>query len=81
MIEFDKKIIEIKDRLEKAKNAKIRAEARLEQLSRQRDEIVKELESMGIKEEQLQEEISRLRTEMEESIIKAEQLIPKGIKM
>ncbi len=81
MIEFDKKIIEIKERLEKAKSAKIRAEARLEQLNRQRDEIVKELEGMGIKEEQLQEEISRLRAEMEESITKAEQLIPKGIKI
>lgn len=81
MIELDKKIVEIKERLEKAKNAKIRAEARLEQLGRQRDEIVKELESMGIKEDQLQNEISRLRAEMEESITKAEQLIPKGIKM
>ncbi|AUG57708.1 hypothetical protein [Acetivibrio saccincola] len=79
MSEYEKKINKIKENLDKAKNLRIRAEARLEDLNRQKQEILKELDELGIKPENLEEEIQKLKSEIEELIYKAENLIPEDL--
>lgn len=76
MSKYEKKINIIKENLDKAKNLKIRAEARLEDLNKQKQEILKEIDELGIKPENLEEEITKLKSEIEQLISKAEQLIP-----
>lgn len=73
---YDKTINQIKENLDKAKNLRIRAEARMEQLNRQKEEIVREIEGFGVKPEELESEIIKLKQEIEEMISKANQLLP-----
>lgn len=79
MSDYDKKLNQIKENLDKAKNLRIRAEARLEQLNKQRDEILSELKELGIKPEDLESEIGKLKSEIEELLGKAEKLIPEEL--
>jgi chromosome segregation ATPase len=69
--DYEKTIGQIKENLDKAKNMRIRAEAKLEQLNRQKQDILKEIETLGIKPEVLDSEIERLKKEIEELIDKA----------
>ncbi len=78
-LEYEKKINQIKENLDKAKNMRIRAETRLEQLNKQKEEILGELKVLGVTPEQLDGEIERLRTEIEDLIGKAEKLIPEEL--
>lgn len=66
MEDYGLTINELKDELEKAKNIRIRAEARLEQLNQQKHEIIKEIKELGITPEELDKEIGRLQNEIEE---------------
>ena len=75
--DYEKSIGQIKENLDKAKNMRIRAEAKLEQLNRQKQDILKEIETLGIKPEALDNEIVRLKKEIEELIEKATELLPK----
>ena len=59
-MDYDKELIILKENLEKAKSLKYRAEARLEQLKNQEEEIIKELKDLGVKPEDLDEEINKL---------------------
>ncbi|MCX7749772.1 MAG: hypothetical protein N2645_23215 [Clostridia bacterium] len=77
--DFDKKLSQIKDNLEKAKSLRIRAEARLEQLTKQKQDILKEIEELGVKPEDLDNEILKLRSEIEELIKKAGEMLPGDI--
>jgi cell division septum initiation protein DivIVA len=74
--EYEKSINQIKENLDKAKGLKIRAEARLEQLNKQKQDILAEIESMGVKPEELENEIERLKTEIEDLIKTANELLP-----
>lgn len=74
--EYDKKLNQIKENLDKAKNLRIRAEARLEELNKQKSDILKELEQLGVKPEELEGEIVRLKAEIDELIDRADKLIP-----
>lgn len=74
--EYDKKLSEIKENLDKAKNLRIRAEARLEELNKQKADILKELDQLGVKPEELESEIERLKAEIDELIDRADKLIP-----
>ncbi|NLD49172.1 MAG: hypothetical protein GX660_18585 [Clostridiaceae bacterium] len=74
--EYDKKLNEIKENLDKAKNLRIRAEARLEELNKQKADILKELDQLGVKPEELESEIERLKAEIDELIDRADKLIP-----
>lgn len=74
--EYDKAINQLKENLDKVKNLRIRAEARLEQLNRQKQDILTEIESLGVKPEELEYEISRLKNEIEDLIKKADEMIP-----
>jgi chromosome segregation ATPase len=74
--EYEKEINVIKENLDKAKSLRIRAEARLEQLNKQKQEILKELLELGVKPEELENEINRLKSEIETFIKSANDLIP-----
>lgn len=73
---YDKTINQIKENLDKAKSLRIRAEARMEQLNKQKEEIVKEVEGFGVKPEDLENEIAKMKQEIEEMISKANELLP-----
>lgn len=79
MSEYEKKINTIRENLDKAKNLRIRAEARLEDLNKQKQAILKEIDELGIKPENLEEEISKLKLEIEQLISKTEKLIPEDL--
>jgi chromosome segregation ATPase len=78
-LEYEKRINQIKESLDKAKNMRIRAETRLEQLNKQKEEILEELKTLGVAPEQLDGEIERLRSEIEDLLGKAEKLIPEEL--
>ena len=56
-MDYEKELSQLKDNLERAKNLKYKAEARLEQLNNQQQEIIKELQELGVNPEDLQKEI------------------------
>ena len=76
---FEKDLGVLKENLDKAKSLKYKAEARLEQLKQQEDEIINELNELGVKPEDLEDEIMKL-TKIIESLFKdANQLLPTDI--
>ena len=77
--EYEKKINQLKENLEKAKSLRIRAEARLEQLNKQKQDILEEIKTLGVKPEELDSEIARLHDEIEELINKADEMLPMDI--
>ncbi|NLW22344.1 MAG: hypothetical protein GXY88_03665 [Tissierellia bacterium] len=78
-MDYEKKLNELKDSLEKAKSLKYRAEARLEQLNNQQQEIIKELKDLGVNPEDLDEEIDKLTKEINDLFKEASRLLPKDI--
>lgn len=62
---YEKRAGRLKEDLERAKHLRIRTETRLEQLYKQRQDILRELDSLGVKQENVDEEISRLKNEIE----------------
>ncbi|HPD01395.1 MAG TPA: hypothetical protein PLA01_08630 [Acetivibrio sp.] len=79
MSDYDKRLNQIKESLDKANNLRIRAEAKLEQLSRQKEDILSELKEMGVEPENLDSEIRKLKDDIEDLITKAEKLIPEEL--
>ncbi len=78
-IEYEKKINQIKENLDKAKNMRIRAEARLEQLNKQKEDILGELKDLNVSPDELDMEISKLKSEIEDLMDKAQSLIPQDL--
>ncbi|NLV88086.1 MAG: hypothetical protein GX021_01780 [Tissierellia bacterium] len=78
-MDYEKELNLLKENLEKAKNLKYKAEARLEQLNQQENEIIKELEQMGIKPDELESEINKLTTEIQKLFKEANELLPKDL--
>ena len=74
---YEEELKSLKDSLDKYKSLKYKAEARLEQLNVQRDQLIKEIKSNGIEPEDLNNEISTLQKEIEELFRKAEELLPR----
>lgn len=76
---YEKDLSVLKENLDKAKSLKYKAEARLEQLKQQEDEIINELNELGVKPEELEDEIMKL-TKIIESLFKdANELLPTDI--
>lgn len=69
----------LKENLDKAKNLKYRAEARLEQLAQQEEEIIKDLEELGVRPEELKDEIVKLSNVIESLFKEANELLPTHI--
>lgn len=73
---YEKELSLLKENLDKAKTLKYKAEARLEQLKHQEDEIIRELNGLGVKPENLEDEIIKL-TKVIESLFKdANEMLP-----
>jgi chromosome segregation ATPase len=75
-IDYSKTINQLKENLDKAKNMRIRAETRMEQLNKQKQEILKEIEEMGVKPDDLESEIEKLKNSIEEMINEANNMLP-----
>lgn len=78
-MDYEKELNQLKSNLEKARNLKYKAEARLEQLNHQQQEIIKELKELGVNPEDLDEEIKRLNDEINQLFKEANALLPKDI--
>lgn len=76
---YDKKLSNLREDLENAKSLKYRAEARLEQLKKQEEDIVEELKELGVKPEDLDGEINKLTLEINKLFEEADELLPKDI--
>lgn len=75
-IDYEKSLSRIKEDLDKAKSLRIRAEAHLEQLNRQKQDLLMELKELGVKPENLEDEIDKLKNEIEELIKRAHEMLP-----
>ena len=75
-LDYEKELIQLKDGLEKAKTLKYKAEARLEQLKNQEDQIIRELKVLGVDPADLEKEIESLKEKIEESLKKANEMLP-----
>ncbi len=73
---LEQKLNRLKEGLEKARNWRIRAEERKDQLERQRLEVVEEIRRLGVEPEALDAEIEKLQREIEALLAEAERLIP-----
>ena len=76
---YEKELNNLKENLEKAKDLKYKAEARLEQLNQQEAEIIGELNELGVKPENLNHEIEKLSLEIENLFKEANDLLPKDL--
>lgn len=76
---YENELNSLKDNLEKAKNLKYRAEARLEQLTQQENEIIKELSDLGVEPKDLEAEIKRLTLDIDNLFKEANELLPKDL--
>ena len=66
----------IRDRLDKAKEDKNRAEIALENLEKQKEDILNQLKELNIDPENLESEIIKLKNQIEQDLQKAEELLP-----
>lgn len=78
-MDYEKELSLLKENLEKAKSLKYRAEARLEQLKQQEDEIIKDLKELGIEPKDLESEIEKLTLEINSLFKNANDLLPKDL--
>lgn len=78
-MDYEKEINTLKENLDKAKNLKYKAEARLEQLNSQQQEIIKELKELGVNPEDLEEEIKKLKEDIDKLFKEANALLPRDI--
>ena len=78
-MDYEKELNNLKDNLEKAKNLKYRAEARLEQLNQQENEIIRELADLGVDPKDLEKEISKLTSDIDKLFKEANELLPKDL--
>ena len=76
---YEVKLKELKDNIDKAKDLKNRAEGQLDQLKPQEKQYLEELEKLGVDPKNLEAEIANLKREIEDMLEKADSMIPKDI--
>lgn len=76
VMDYEKELNSLKENLEKAKSLKYRAEARLEQLKKQEEELINELNQLGVDPKDLDSEIEKLTNEMNQLLNEANRLLP-----
>lgn len=74
---YEKRISEINQEIENAKMRKFKAEARMEQLIQQRQQLEEQLAKLNLTPDELPGEIERLRHEMDQLIQKVESMLPR----
>ncbi|ADC51952.1 MULTISPECIES: hypothetical protein [Alkalihalophilus] len=65
--------------IDKARDMRYRAEAKLEELENQRTRLLNELEDLGVSPDSLDDEINRLEREIEQSLNDTWALIPREL--
>ncbi len=78
-MDYEKELAQLKDNIDNAKKLKYKAEIRLEQLKEQENEIIKELEIMGVKPENIEKEIETLKTDIEKLLKEAKEMLPEDL--
>lgn len=78
-MDYERELSNLKESLEKAKTLKYKAEARLEQLKNQEDQIIRELKTLGVEPTDLDKEIESLRIKIEELLNKANEMLPNDL--
>ncbi|KRQ87010.1 hypothetical protein ABG79_01200 [Caloramator mitchellensis] len=76
MNNYEDKLQLLKEKIERAKNLKIKAETKLESLQKQKYDLIKQLEEMGVKPDELELEIDKLKQEIEQIIKEIEGALP-----
>lgn len=76
-INYEDQLKKLRDDLDRQKNIKYKAEARLEQLYSQKEEIVKEIQAQNIDPENLENEISKIKKDIDSLFEQAQELMPK----
>lgn len=79
MQQREEKIKILKQALEKAKDERYKAEAKMEQLQWEEKKILEELQEQGVDPERLDEEIERLEREIDTQIREAWSLLPEEL--
>ncbi|MDO5724707.1 MAG: hypothetical protein Q4P29_00240 [Tissierellia bacterium] len=75
-MKYENRLESLQKKLQESKMLKVKAETRLEELQRQEKLILEELDKLGIKPKDLDSEINKLQTEIEELFNQAEKLLP-----
>ncbi|BAB06099.1 hypothetical protein P4637_18530 [Halalkalibacterium halodurans] len=79
MKQVEQQLAKMKEAIEKGKDMRYRAEAKLEELENQRKRLLEDLEELGVKPEDLEGEIARLEREIEKGLQETMDLIPKEL--
>ncbi|WP_059105234.1 hypothetical protein [Shouchella shacheensis] len=79
MKQVEQDLERMKQSLDKARDVRYRAEAKLEELENQKKRLLGELEELGVKPEMIDTEIEQLESEIERSMQEAWSLIPKEL--
>lgn len=75
-MDIKERIEKAKERLEAAKNAKTKAETQLEAAQEQCDKVVEEMKQLGVTQDTIEAEITRLSESVEENLKNVESNIP-----
>lgn len=76
---IEQQLSQMKKAIDKARDMRYRAEAKLEELENQKDRLLAELKELGVKPEELDQEIERLEQEIQVSLTETWNLIPKEL--
>ncbi|WP_213975654.1 hypothetical protein [Tepidanaerobacter acetatoxydans] len=77
----EKEIHELKQKIDKAKAMRYKAEARLEELQKQRQLILDELNKLNVKPENLDKEIEKISNEIKDLLKKTKDLLPENLEV
>lgn len=75
-MKYENEIKILKERIDRAQIDKVRAETRLEQLEKEKDELLAEMKEYGVAPDTLDQEIDRLETELAGLLQEAARLLP-----
>lgn len=78
-LEQEKELGILKENLEKIKSLKYRAEARIEQLQKRKEEILEEIKGLQVDPDNLEEEIGKLEGEIASLLEEAKRYLPSDI--
>ena len=79
MRDVEQDLSRIKEAIDKAKDMRYRAEAKLEELQNQKNRLLEEFNKLGVSPEDLDQEIDRLEQEIEKGLEETWSLIPKEL--
>ncbi|MCG1011787.1 hypothetical protein JT739_04140 [Tepidanaerobacter sp. GT38] len=75
----EKEIHQLKEKIDKAKAMRYKAEVRLEELQKQRQALLDELSKLNVKPEDLDREIEKISNEINDLLKKAKDLLPENL--